>query len=82
LRTHGPYPGREFTNAVGTEAIAKAAIVRETEPGTGFAVLTAGLLAGPSGGRALNAVTGHDRPVAAVVEMLAADAIPKLAALH
>lgn len=63
-------------------AIAKAAIARETEPGTGFAVLTAGLPAGPSGGRALDAVTGVGKPVNAVIDMLSVRAVSDLAALH
>jgi len=62
-------------------AIAKASVAHEAEPGVGFAVLTVGLPAAQSGGRALEAVTGGGRPVAAVIDLLAADAASRLAAL-
>jgi site-specific DNA-methyltransferase (adenine-specific) len=55
-------------------AIAKGAVVHEAEPKARFGVLTVGLPAGPAGGRALAAVTGPRKPVAAVVDLLAADA--------
>jgi site-specific DNA-methyltransferase (adenine-specific) len=62
-------------------AIAKASVVHEAAPHSRFAVLTVGLPAGPSGGRALDAVTGAGRPVAAVVDLTEPDATARLAAL-
>ena len=62
-------------------AISKGAIVREADPSAGFAILTVGLPSAASGGRALAAVTGPGKPVAAVVDMLADDAVPRLAEL-
>jgi site-specific DNA-methyltransferase (adenine-specific) len=62
-------------------AIAKGAIVRQVDPSSGFAVLTVGLPSAASGGRALAAVTGPDRPVAAVVDMLSEAAVATLASL-
>ncbi|MEY4175435.1 MAG: hypothetical protein RI900_2600, partial [Actinomycetota bacterium] len=62
-------------------AIAKAAVAHEAEPHSRFAVLTVGLPAGQSGGRALGAVTGAGRPVHAVVDLMADDASTRLAAL-
>ncbi len=62
-------------------AIAKGAIVREIEPANGFAILTVGLPTDGSGRRALAAVTGPGRPVAAVVDMLSPGAVATLAAM-
>lgn len=62
-------------------AIAKSAIVRETEPDTGFAVLTVGLPTAGSGGRALAAITGPGKPVAAVIDMLSDMAVHDLSGL-
>ncbi len=62
-------------------AIAKGAIVRETEPMNGFAILTVGLPTDGSGRRALAAVTGPGKPVALVVDMLSETAGATLAAL-
>jgi hypothetical protein len=62
-------------------AIAKGAIVREIEPTNRFAILTVGLPTDGSGRRALAAVTGPGRPVAAVVDMLAKEALAMLAAM-
>ena len=62
-------------------AIAKGAVVHEAEPKARFAVLTVGLPAGPTGGRALAAVTGPSKPVAAVVDLMADDAREVLAGL-
>lgn len=59
-------------------AIAKGAVVHETDPSARYAVLTTGLPAAVSGGRALAAVTGAGRPVAAVIDMTAADALDLL----
>ncbi|MFZ4720368.1 MAG: DNA-methyltransferase [Ilumatobacteraceae bacterium] len=63
-------------------AIAKGAVVRETDPKAQFAVLTVGLPAAQSGGKALDAVTGPKKPVAAVVDLLADDVLHLLSALH
>jgi site-specific DNA-methyltransferase (adenine-specific) len=62
-------------------AIAKGSVVHEAEPNAHFVVLTVGLPAAPSGGRALAAVTGPAKPVASVVDMMAADAHEVLARL-
>lgn len=61
--------------------IAKASVSHQTEPGTRFAVLTVGLPGAQSGGRALDAVTGAGKPITAVVDLMAADATARLAAL-
>ena len=63
-------------------AIAKGAVVREADPTAHFAVLTVGLPAGAAGGRALAAVTGPDKPIAAVVDLLATDAADALRELN
>ena len=60
-------------------AIAKAAVAREGDPSVRFGVLTVGLPAAQAGGRALDAVTGTDKAVAAVVDLLAPDAVAVLA---
>ncbi|MGZ4738155.1 MAG: DNA-methyltransferase [Ilumatobacteraceae bacterium] len=62
-------------------AIAKSAIVRQTEPTSGFAILTVGLPTDGSGRRALAAVTGPGKPVGVVVDMLSPTAVDTLAAL-
>jgi DNA modification methylase len=62
-------------------AIAKGAIVRETDPTSRFAILTVGLPTDGSGRRALAAVTGPGKPVAVVVDMLSEAAVATLAAL-
>lgn len=62
-------------------AIAKGAIIRQCDPSSGFAVLTVGLPSAASGGRALAVVTGPDKPVVAVVDMLSESAVSTLAGL-
>jgi site-specific DNA-methyltransferase (adenine-specific) len=62
-------------------AISKAAIVREVDPSAGFAVLTVDEPTAASGGRALAAVTGPGRAVAAVIDMLSDRAVSALAEL-
>jgi DNA modification methylase len=62
-------------------AISKGAIVREVDPSASFAVLTVDRPAAASGGRALAAVTGPGKPVAAVVDMLSDDAVSRLSEL-
>jgi hypothetical protein len=59
-------------------AIAKGAVVHEADPTARFGVLTVGVPAGPSGGRALDAVTGPKKPVAIVVDIGSADSIEQL----
>jgi len=59
-------------------AIAKASVVHEADPNSRFGVLTVGLPPGPAGGRALDAVTGPKKPVAAVVDIGSADCIEQL----
>jgi hypothetical protein len=63
-------------------AISKGAIIRQAEPLSGFAVLTVGQPAAASGGRALAAVTGHGKPVAAVIDMLSSTALASLGDLR
>lgn len=63
------------------KAIAKGAVVREAEPTARFAVLTIGRPASATGGKALDAVTGPKQPVAAVVDLVADDALAALSAL-
>jgi site-specific DNA-methyltransferase (adenine-specific) len=62
-------------------AISKAAIVREVDPSAGFAILTVDSPAAASGGRALSAVTGPGKPVAAVIDMMSDLAVSTLAEL-
>lgn len=59
-------------------AIAKATVVRETDPSTRFGVLATGLPSATNGGRALEAVTGARRAVHLVVDLLADDAVASL----
>ena len=73
-------PGAQRIDLV-WRAIAKASVAHEAEPDAAFAVLTVGLPAGPSGGRALDAVTGPGRPLTAVVDLMAPDAVARLVAL-
>ncbi|HEY0520138.1 MAG TPA: site-specific DNA-methyltransferase [Ilumatobacteraceae bacterium] len=73
-------PGAQRVELV-WRAIAKAAIVHEADRCAKFAVLTVEQPTAGSGGRALDAVTGVGRPVAAVVDMLADDAVSILARL-
>ncbi|MFM2077147.1 MAG: hypothetical protein RJA49_1037, partial [Actinomycetota bacterium] len=63
-------------------AIAKGAVIREAEAKAGFAVLTVGRPAATSGGKALDTVTGPKKPVAAVVDLLADDAVSALRSLR
>jgi DNA modification methylase len=63
-------------------AISKAAIIRQAEPSSGFAVLTVGHPTPASGGRALAAVTGPGKPVAAVIDLLSNSALASLAELR
>jgi hypothetical protein len=61
-------------------AIAKGAVAHEVDPSTRFGVLTIGMPAGAGGGKALAAVTGPDRAVAVVVDLLSPEAISALRA--
>ena len=61
-------------------AIAKGAIVHQADPSARFGVLTTGLPVPASGGNALKAVTGPMKPVAIVVDVMAADAVASLRA--
>ena len=61
-------------------AIAKGAIVREADPSARFGVLTTGLPAAASGGSALNAVTGPEKPVWVVIDVTHPDAVASLRA--
>jgi hypothetical protein len=62
-------------------AIAKASVIHEAEPTSRVGVLTVGLPNAASGGSALAAVTGPDRPIAGVIDLLADDAVAWLRAL-
>ena len=62
-------------------AISKGAVIREADPDAGFSILTVGLPSAASGGRALAAVTGLGKTVAAVIDMMAQDAVSMLAGL-
>ena len=62
-------------------AIAKASVIHEAEPTSRVGVLTVGLPHSASGGSALKAVTGPERPVAGVVDLMAADAVAQLRSL-
>ncbi len=62
-------------------AIAKGAVLLQIDPSAGFAILTVDQPTAASGGRALAAVTGVGKPVAAVVDMLCESAVSTLAGL-
>ncbi len=80
--------GGRTTNRPGSQrielvwkAIAKGAVVREADPKARYAMLTIGRPASAAGGKALDAVTGPQQPVAAVVDLMADDVRSVLAAL-
>ena len=72
-------PGAQRIDLV-WRTIARASIVHELDPGARFAVLTVGLPSAASGGRALQAVTGPDKPISLSVDLFADDAPAQLAA--
>lgn len=76
----GTRPGLQRVEVL-WKAVAKAAVVREARPGERFAVVSWGLPSAASGGRALDLVTGADRPLAAVVDLSADDAVARLRSL-
>ncbi len=63
------------------KAIAKGAVVSTVEPSSRYAILAWGLPSPASGGKALQAVTGVGRPVAAVVDLSAGSCITALRSL-
>jgi hypothetical protein len=74
--THTPArPGLNRSEVVG-RTIAKAAVVASERPGERFVVLTSGAVRGGP----MAAVTGPDRPVHAVVDVTADDAVDRLTA--
>jgi DNA modification methylase len=77
----GSRPGLQRVDVL-WRAIAKGAIVAAARPADGFVVLSWGLPSAASGGAALATVTGPDRPVTAVVDLAAADAVALLAGLE
>ena len=77
----GSRPGLQRVEVL-WRAIAKGAVVAAARPADGFVVLSWGLPSAASGGAALAAVTGPDRPVTAVVDLGAADAMALLAGLE
>ena len=72
-------PGAQRIDLV-WRAIARASIVQSLDPQAQFGVLTVGLPSAASGGRALNAVIGPDKPIQLLVDLLADDAAAQLAA--
>ena len=62
-------------------AVSKGAVVREVDPTAGFVILTVDEPTAASGGRALAAVTGADKPITAVVDMLSDAAVSMLTEL-
>ena len=72
-------PGAQRIDLV-WRAIARASIVHELDPQAQFAVLTVGLPSTASGGRAFQAVTGPDKPIGLLVDLLADDSAAQLAA--
>ena len=67
-------PARSASNCCGGRSPRARSSARSI-PSAGYAVLTVDQPAAASGGRALAAVTGRDKPVAAVVDMLSDDAV-------
>jgi DNA modification methylase len=63
------------------KAIAKGAVVAAVEPSSRYAVLAWGLPSAASGGKALAAVTGPGRPVAAVVDLSTSSCVDVLRSL-
>lgn len=76
----GTRPGLQRVEVL-WKAVAKAAVVQSARPGEPFAVLSWGLPSAASGGRALDLVTGAGRPLAAVVDLSADDAVARLRSL-
>jgi hypothetical protein len=62
-------------------AIAKAAVSHEADPRTPFVVLTIGRPQASAGGKAVDAVTGKGRPIAAVLDLLDDSVVDALRAL-
>ena len=56
-------------------------VVAATDPAARYAVVAWGLPAAASGGKALDAVTGPGRPVAAVIDLSSPDCVTALRAL-
>jgi hypothetical protein len=75
----GSRPGAQRADVL-WRAIAKGAVVRSIDPSHRYGVLSCGLPAPSSGGRALGAVMGPGHPVQVVVDLLADDATATLAA--
>jgi hypothetical protein len=76
----GTRPGLQRVEVL-WRAIAKGAVVAAHDPTQRYAVLHCGLPSGASGGRALTEVTGHGRPVAGLIDLLAPDAAAQLRTL-
>lgn len=62
-------------------AIAKAAVSHESDPRTPFVVLTIGQPQASTGGKAIDAVTGKGRPIAAVLDLLDDAVVERLRSL-
>jgi hypothetical protein len=62
-------------------AIARGAIIASANPSDGYVVLSWGLPAPASGGKALRLVTGTNRVVTAVLDISRANVVAELAAL-
>ena len=70
-------PGAQRIDLV-WRAIARASVVHALDPTSRFGVLTVGLPSAASGGRALQAVIGVDKPIRMIVDLLADDAAASL----
>jgi site-specific DNA-methyltransferase (adenine-specific) len=77
----GSRPGLQRVDVL-WRAIGKGAVVAASSPGDGYVVLSWGLPAPASGGRALDLVSGPAGLVTAVVDLSTASAVEVLASLH
>jgi DNA modification methylase len=76
----GSRPGLQRIDVL-WKAVGKGAVVAAARPGEQYLVLAWGLPSAASGGKALAAVTGPDRPVAAVIDLSEDDAVDRLGVL-
>ena len=73
----GGRPGLQRLDAL-WKAIGKGAVVAAARPGERYLVLAWGLPSAASGGKALHAVTGDGRPVAAVIDLSSDDVVARV----
>jgi DNA modification methylase len=76
----GSRPGLQRVDVL-WRAIAKGAVLHAVEPASGYVVLSWGLPAAASGGRALHLVTGPQQPVDAVLDLSHPDIVGQLRTL-